>query len=654
MIFTTATTLFWVNFGPKSFVPLESTNLNEEVLKSALIEPRDKIILISWWLTCLFFIYFVQKFAVKRVIHRNLNYLALLTQATFLLLAIISFTWDKDSTKTWIGVGIKGIIVGIILVLIIFINWFVGIHISRYLVVLFLTTMLAFLIPAFIQTPGSIRDFGHFTFTGDEISAAAAGHFPYFDYFPQYSSLLGIPLALFVKVFPTNPVNLTVLWILFLQLVCFGLIYLTAINLGGKKLILPASILTLIPSLIPGDTPPKALGNWLLSATTYFANFPMRIVLPTICIYYVIKLSKGKDSKYITNNKIMFKVGLLSGLAALNNSDFGMPFVLILLIYFLILVKNKVMSIYSLGVFIVGITSIILTYLIIARLFNKSLLLSEYFVFAKTFGVDGFGNTEMDAFGIHISLVTLFSSAVVIGFWYLTQGIKKNSKYNYRQGTALFLVGGWSLFALTYFSGRSLTPTAIGGYAFLSSFVSVVYLPIIKNLFYSFKFYKSQYFIKSVGLTSAALLIIGSTSTLIKLKSPDIYVAKIRSASVEDNTPIYLQSRIIKNLAQSKIIDSRYQLNQVGFILPWGNLTELVSGVDSLMVFSSDSYLEMSNKFVNMQCREDVYVNKELIWISYIAYNSMKSNIICRETLNLELAEKKNIEGLILFEVKKN
>lgn len=625
--------LLIIQFGPSSYVPKNSIYLTQKGIESSLIEPRDQLMLLSWWLITLIIIYVIKfkyYFIEKKF---NNRFIILILGSVFLTITIYSFLWDKDSTQTWRGVGLFGLAFGILflLYLIYIINFS-----NKVLDLLFLLLISCFFIPALLQFPGSIRDYGHFKFTSDEISLFTAGHFPLYDYFPQYSNLLGLPIALLQNIKFFEPTTVAVFWILFLQIILFILVIKIIINFMGKKFLITAIFIAIAPSIAVSDTPPNVNGMWLLSPSTYFAVFPIRLIFPILTIFILFKIiSKNGFNLNIYN---IIVLGILSGITLLNNTDYGIPYILILSIYLLYVTKKQMRRqlLRFSSTYLSAILMVIILFYLASLIIHRPINLLNLFLFPRIFAFDGFAQYEIPNFGIHISIISLFITGTILGWSYLRRSLERKAKYYFVYGSILFNVSGWSLFCLVYFSGRSLIPTAIGGFAFLVSFTTLLLLPIFRNLIMYIKFYKNINSNVILSFVAMSILVVGVSATAIKIKSPNIYLNKISSKPLYENTPLVQQVAALNEIFDSLNTDKKLMKENLGFILDIGNLTEIETGIDSLSTTNGPNYnMNVSKTLIDIQCDKKFYKNKKLVVTDKEIYDYFRSRDSCSNVFNL-------------------
>ena len=644
----------FTRFGPKSYRPVDSESLTQFGIDASLIEPRDQLILISWWALAVVLSFISFRFINFKL---NLNRKIFISIATFstLSLILLSLLWEKDSTKTWIGVGYKGILFGLVSSVLVLYSWTIqGVFRKLFNIIFFIFLSIYFL-PALIQTPGYIRDSGHFIFTSDDLVSFAANRWPLYDYIPQYSNLLSFPYKIISFFLKIDSLTLLLIYLIALQVITFAIAIRISIYFGGKKLLLPAFLAVLAPSLSAGDTPTGALGNWLLSATTYFAVLPMRLILPSIGILILFAILKRmKSNNLLFERKNYLFLGLWSGIVLFNNIDFGGAFVGVLTVYLILLhVIGHQKSIFNLFVFLGSILSIFTLYYVVSIFMGKNIDYYNYIIFPATYGREGYGLAEMQIFGIHVSVATLFISTVAIGISYIKKGIIKKSAYFFRLGSLQFIVGGWGLICLFYFAGRSFTPTAVGGFSFLCSFSTVLLLPILKSQFFYLKYFRKYNFNSIIGFALTFVMLISINSLFVKLKQPNIYVNKTLSEPIMMSEELKGKIAGLNELAEEITSVNMKQLSDLGFIADSSNLIKLYTNIDSLSV-TSPLFLQLSYKIADLQCKESQFKNKSFLITSEVVLKVLKENDGCKKIFDLESVYEVEKYSQIYFVVRLN
>ena len=129
---------------------------------------------------------------------------------------------------------------------------------------------------------GQHRGPGHAAYTLDELIAPAVGQVPLVDYFPQYVTLLGLPVAPVIRAWPDHALGIVLGWVLFLQVVSIVGAVLVGATVGGRRVVPFVLLLVSAPVIF-------ATAGGVLPAA-YLAAVPFRTVLPVVTIVAALTL----------------------------------------------------------------------------------------------------------------------------------------------------------------------------------------------------------------------------------------------------------------------------------------------------------------------------------------------------------------------------
>lgn len=146
-------------------------------------------------------------------------------------------------------------------------------------------------------------------------------------------------------------------------------------------------------------------------------------------------------------------LGILLGVNVFNNLEFGLTSSLSILIAAIILLRKTYSAPKLLVEVIIGLLLILLSIYALFLLMNKPLKLEELFLFIKL-TLSGYYAIPMDAFGIHLIIVTFFITVGFISVYQLLNNPFSNSK-PLKRNYLLFILSIWSIMTLPYFVGRS-------------------------------------------------------------------------------------------------------------------------------------------------------------------------------------------------------
>jgi uncharacterized membrane protein len=601
-LLTTGMTGAVVLMGPKPTAAVKSEVLN--VPSIALAEPTDKVVLVGWWLIAIVMgfvtVWLVKRHRVERRLQPSMLYscAATVLGAGSVGLVVASITWGRDDTRAWPGINALGLLVGFGFALFTFQTW----RFPRWLAVASTLSVaclvLAYALPALLQTPGSIRDPYDFLFTSDEISAVAASRFPLSDYIPQYSVLLGFPIAPVIRMLAGNAIFGVVAWLLFLQVVALTVAVALPVLVGGWRMLAPALVVAVFPTL--------AVLNGGTSATTYFAVTPMRIVLPALTLLAAFLVLRNRRELGGFQYGWMLLLGIMAGIAILNNPDYGLPSAVTVFVVSVIVSRTFRERAYSAMILFAGMCGPFLAYSIFGWALGRAVNWSRWLIFQRLFGAEGVNSIAMKPFGLHIAFVTLFISAAVIGFSLLVTSRPAHSSFGYRQGLLLALVGGWSLLSLPYFAGRSLTPTLIGGFSFMAGMVVAAFLPLLNATSRGLHKGGGKVSLESaIALSMGALAIAGAASTFMLVRAPSEYLSIAASKPLGNFGVLDEQTAVLKRILKSPRGSELGLLVGEGRVqqtLSMASLTSFKVGIPSGSVVTNPSYYEFSSVFTKAQC----------------------------------------------------
>jgi len=156
----------------------------------------------------------------------------------------------------------------------------------------------------------------HVPFTFEEVYAVAGGHTPLVDWVPQYVTIVPYLLAPFLSLRAPSigmfTVSMTVLSVGALMCGYFGLRLLARRPNRAILLYLPVLGMSLIPV--------TRNGAQVFTADTYYAIMPLRYGGPLACFAAVAALARWKPGA-----RAWVLLGVLEGVVALNNFEFGFP-----------------------------------------------------------------------------------------------------------------------------------------------------------------------------------------------------------------------------------------------------------------------------------------------------------------------------------------
>ena len=344
---------------------------------------------------------------------------------------------------------------------------------------------------AALQTPWNVVDTNHMLYTSDEMLAPAAGRWPLVDYLPQYSNLLGIPLAIIAPLTGTSPVHVAVI----------ASVVLVAVTLWVFLRILrdvqPTSIPRSTWALAAVASAWPAFSNGFLEggerALGALNSGAMRPLLPL-----VLGLALGGATRSAgARARTVLGVGAVAGVTALNNVDFGAPALLAGAAAVVLAsgsdpgddarragvrAAGRSLALYLAGALTAG--GAVLGTITLAAWGRPQPLLGA--LTALTYSRFGWFNVAMPVYGLHSLAAVLFLATAGLGVSALARSTSGRTglataaratgmatrtavtgAISTTTATRATYFGLLGIGVLPYYAGRSLTPVLVIGYAFV-------------------------------------------------------------------------------------------------------------------------------------------------------------------------------------------
>ena len=283
----------------------------------------------------------------------------------------------------------------------------------RYIGLASIAVVLVVYLPSIIQPMWGVIDPGHSSYVFNELLAPTQGHFPLGQQVPQYTSLFGLPLAPLWWAFPalngahkTGMVVTAYLTTLAIFTVA-GIAFLAFCVLPQK--IRPLALLLTVPLILVKVQPPT---TGLGSIAALFSAIPIR-TLPVVAVALLLTRFAGRGD--LRRSAL---VGLVCGLAALNNFEFGVPCAIAALITLWIGSLSSRTATRVRGTFVSATLSPIVLYAVFLSAVGQPMQLSYWTAFALSFG-SGFGAVPMPIVGPHLLILAILISGIVVGAYRL-------------------------------------------------------------------------------------------------------------------------------------------------------------------------------------------------------------------------------------------
>jgi hypothetical protein len=412
----------------------------------------DKVWVVILWLCALAAVIGALILARGRPTNRVLTAAAVPSLALAVLLA---FWQDPAVPLTFVGFSWIALGVGVLAAAAIVV-WVVP-RVGRPRLFLVLSTVLvsAAGIWPLLETPATFASGINNAYVFSELLAPATGRMPGFDFASQYENLLGYPLAIAAAVFPAGfaraPEWFAVVWLVVLQVVTLGAALLAVERVAPKRIRWWVPLVVIPIAYLAGA--PLGL--------SYFAALPIRTVLPTVLLLVMVYLGMRNRGR-LYRWWVPASLGLVAGITALNNLDFGIPALLACLGVVVLSTRSIRSAALGGGLYLVAAVVVPAIYAAIGTVTGRSIHLSYLLFFVRNFGVDGIFDVSMPVFGLYTAIVFIGVVGLALG----VVGVRLVTGRERVLHQAILFQSAWLLLSLVYFSGRSLTQTLVIGSAF--------------------------------------------------------------------------------------------------------------------------------------------------------------------------------------------
>jgi len=586
-------TALFVWLGPDSSIPTGPSRLAPDMLKLSLSEPTDRMILVAWLVAASAMALVLSTGAVGWMRSREWISNERWVWATLPGLLLIGFglLYRDDVTTITPPIGLVEVVTGAALAGAIVWVSTRRIQLRRLANALMIVAALALYAPVWLQFTDRLASVYDVRFTFSELAAVGAGSTPLHDFFPQYTQLLGFPIAPLLRLFPSQAVGICLGWVLLLQAITLVVAVGVAAWAGGRRFLGPAAII--VPSLAflagPGQS----------SSFTYFADNPLRTVLPVVAIAatcFALRNPSRAGGAYI---RLLVFAGCVSGIAALNNPDFGIPVFIIVWITAVVAAAGRRRQLLAAVAIPGAAVTVFALYAGATAVAGVPPRWGDWLLFPSLFGQDGFQNVPMPSIGWHVAGVTLFVSAAVAGMVLVRSASLDRPSARRRRGLVLMLVAGWSLLSLPYYAGRSLVPTFVGGYALQVGWTVACLLPLIVAGVRRRPWQRAASSAAArMSVVLGLLALVASMAALTKTATNDAY-SRSTSEPVTDPTLPALH-RALANTSGD--LATALRRGQVAQAVRTSTLIGLDTGIRSVAVFSSPDYLALSPALSYRQC----------------------------------------------------
>ena len=589
-------------FGPEPFV--QSSKLLVPP-NQGLVETRDVFILLGWLLvgggSSLFLFWRLSETGSEYVLKSSsvrLQSLTFFAIFVFVVICNLFIDWDKRGTGNVPVLTISEALGSLLLVIIASLIWFRAKLGRNFFRLILAAGLLVRPLSIFLQTPSSLRDPEHFFFTANELATPAAGMFPLINFIPQYTSLLGFPIAPILRLIPDESLMIVLLWVHFLEVICLAFPIVFAYQIRGRHAALVATVV--IASLMTVRP----------SANSYFQTFPIRTVFTCFVIWFMVARSEDLQNRRF---RTLAYLGVLSGLTLLNNLESGLPCVFAMLFTTFLLQSDIRKFLVSCAMITLGIV-LVFSGFVLAVFFTGRSVEFSYLIYAiQIFGVSGYMKEPMAVGGFHNIYTIFFISGMLVSIFLFSRARSILSFDLKRIATMMSFASFWGLANLIYFSGRSFTSTLTGSSNYPLGLLAVAIILWIfadKEFLFTFVFRRP---VKLLLLPCLVCSLFFYLATMSLFRMDAVHVLRqsgmLWDEEVSRTNSLNSVVRQVEALKKDKAEGSY----RVGQVLPLSNILELTSGIEASLVVSHPEYLALSFEFQAIQCKYLIDSNLKLI-----------------------------------------
>lgn len=592
-------TYLLVTYGPRPRLQA-SPNLSPGLF--GLDEPTDRLVIALWFGVLAAAVLselwprFANKFApIESLMGADESRSMATALVAALLLTSVMWNSSKGEINNWPSLSISEVLVGLVVVLAVYLAAGRDDSVAIAGNAVFLGLCATWIAPLLWQTQGGVTDPHHFAFTLDEILAPAAGKLPLAGYVPQYTTLLGFPIAPLVASFRSHAADIGIAWMLVMQAFCIGAPLMLLYRNGGKRIAGVLMFLLVTPVVaLPG------LSNLVYSQSSYFAGFPLRYALPVLLFTLFIGTpeSANPERKSIREwSAHGVLVGLVSGAVVLNNPDFGAPAAAAIGLCLLVTDGTAVLRSRYVRLLVAGLPVVPIGYWILLQTGNREFDPGSWLLYQRIFGVSGYNNAAMSGMGLQGLFVSLFVVVSIVSVRVVRISQERSLGHLKRTAQLGLVAGTWGILTLPYFAGRSYTSTLIGGHAFqfglsLACLISMLYQvraigsSTARSLMLTNRLLGIVCTIAVMFVGSCLLRLPGFTETWSHVTEPPHTFYGVENAR-------YLE-KMVRTVTSDKVV--QISINS--------SLMDIATSVKSELVFNHPEAIGLAPDMIERQCRK--------------------------------------------------
>lgn len=424
-------------------------------------------------------------------------------------------------------------------------------------------------LPSILQPHWGIMDSLTSGYVINEVLGPAQGHFALGDQVAQYSSLVGLPLAPVIAVVG-HPLALALGYLSALAvLTVVGLIAIAWLVLPYRLRFL--SVLLVVPLVLVKVQPPTTPQG---SLAVSLSALPCRLA-PLVGMGLLLIHATRR-----TTLRSLAAVGLLGGLAAVNNLEFGMPVLIASGVVLSLRSSSRRPGVGSL-VFLVAAALPAVAYSILLSAVGQAPQWSAWWAFVAAFG-SGFGAVAMPPIGPHIIVTMTLVAGAVTGAYQLcnlarrkaVRDVPAERRLLAASTTAAFF-GLAGLGSFGYFAGRSVVSIQLQ--------VFLVYVvPIISAQFtlVALPDLRRRSSLAPVGMAAVLLIPAGlAAASLLQAPDPSYEWRRVLSGIGSDSAASPYDAAAATTAAEVARFQQATGTRVASAALPFGNISQSLTGL---------------------------------------------------------------------------
>jgi hypothetical protein len=330
-----------------------------------------------------------------------------------------------------------------------------------------------------LQTPWNVVDTNHMLYTSDDILAPTAGRWPFVDFLPHYTALLGVPLLPIARWSRLYPVHVAVIYSVTLVAITLGVFF---------SLLRATKPVERVGCLAAAAAWPAFSNGFFLGAERAIGAINSGAIRPLLPL--VLGIVIGRRMSTPTTSLVYIISGMIGGLAFINNLEFGFPAlvagcVTVAIAEFVPRARHRGgvhlgTALSATVVYVVGAATGTALALAVLGLGGDGVPnLTDTARLVSIYGRFGWLNVAMPVYGLHTLAGLLFLATAGLGVAALTVTPPAATRRAVAVRAAYF--GLLGVLVLPYYAGRSLTPVLVIGYAFIIGVCAAHVLALTSN-----------------------------------------------------------------------------------------------------------------------------------------------------------------------------